>query len=155
MHPAVPRSAVLRSAARFVLASAIALVAAACGEDRACYEGDFQSCTCEEGKAGFAACDVANDAYGACGYCGTVPGSAAAAGGTGGTGGAGGSGGGGSGGGALLGFLETCSKDEECETKLCYTFNAKGPKCTTHCQTDGECPAPSPGCNNMGVCKAP
>ena len=133
-----------------------ALVVGACEEKPVCYEGDQQACTCDDGQCGFAACDVGADAYGACGSCGQVPKPAgtttvaceeipAAGGGGGGAGGAP----------ALLAFMETCSKDEECETGLCHTFNAKGPKCSMPCQSDGDCPSPSPGCNMMGVCKAP
>jgi hypothetical protein len=112
-----------------------------CSERRTCYEGDFAPCTCNDGKAGYAACDVASDAFGACGYCGTVPRPSEC------------EGGGGSGG--LLGFMETCAADSECETGYCHNFNAKGPKCTMSCQVDSDCPCPSPGCNMMGVCKAP
>ena len=131
-----------------------ALLLGGCGEVPVCFEGDMQACTCDDGQCGFAACDVAANAYGACGSCGEVPAPAdksvscedvSGTGGGGGTGGAP----------PLLGFLETCSKNEECETGYCHTFNAKGPKCSTPCQSDGDCPAPSPGCNNMGVCKAP
>ena len=71
-------------------------------------------------------------------------------------GGGGGAGAGAAGGGAaLLGFMETCVQDEDCESGLCHVYNAKGPKCTLACQVDADCPSPSPGCNNMGVCKAP
>jgi hypothetical protein len=126
----------------------------ACAERRTCYEGDFIACTCDDGRAGFAACDVAADEHSACGSCGEVPGAPFTS--SGGAGGSGGSGGaGGAGGSALLGFLETCTKDEECETGLCHTFNAKGPKCSQPCQADADCPPPSPGCNMMGICKAP
>jgi hypothetical protein len=37
----------------------------------------------------------------------------------------------------------------------CFSFNAKGPHCTHDCTLDTDCEAPSGGCNNMGVCKAP
>ena len=142
--------------ARWLLALA-ALLSGACDEAPACYEGDQQACTCDDGTCGFAACDVAANGFGACGSCGLVPtpaGSTTLAcgepegGGDGGAGGAGGAP-------PLLGFLETCEGDEQCETGLCHTFNAKGPKCSMPCQNDGDCPSPSPGCNMMGVCKAP
>jgi hypothetical protein len=129
------------------------LLVGACEEKPLCYEGDQQACTCDDGQCGFAACDVGANAYGACGSCGQVPAPADSDVscedlGTGGGGGEGGAP-------ALLAFMETCSNDEECETGLCHTFNAKGPKCSMPCQSDGDCPDPSPGCNNMGVCKAP
>lgn len=129
---------------------------AGCEAAPVCYEGDFIACECADGRRGFAACDRSKDAYGACGYCGAVPG----AGGTESAAGSGGAGGGSSssgssGGSALLGFMETCSSNEECESGLCHNFNAKGPKCTQPCSTDADCPDPVIGCNNMGVCKAP
>jgi len=138
----------------------LAILAGACAEKRACYSGDFEACTCADGRAGFAACDVEGDAYGACGSCGEVPGLTGSA-----ASGGGGSGGGTSGGtggsqnlttsSSKLGFLETCTVDEDCESGICHVYTAKGPKCTLACQTASDCPPPSPGCNNMGVCKAP
>jgi hypothetical protein len=58
--------------------------------------------------------------------------------------------------GATLGFLEACTpgQDALCETNLCFNFNARGPKCTLPCTRDCECPAPSSGCSNNGVCKS-
>jgi hypothetical protein len=38
---------------------------------------------------------------------------------------------------------------------LCWDFRAKGAHCTHACEVDGDCPAPSAGCNDKGVCKAP
>ncbi len=146
----VPRSIAIGAAT--LLASL--LLAPGCSEPRSCYEGDFVACTCDDGRAGFAACDAANDALGTCGSCGVVPGAITGSGGGSGGGGAGG-GGGGAGGAALLGFMETCVQDEDCESGLCHVYNAKGPKCTLPCQVDADCPVPSPGCNMMGVCKAP
>ena len=137
---------------RGLLVAAV-LLASGCSERRICYEGDLIACTCDDGRDGFATCDAPNNTYGACGFCGEVPGAswtATAEGGSGGAGGAGGAGGGG-----LLGFMETCAKNEECETGLCHTVNAKGPKCSLPCTVDNDCPPPSPGCNNQGVCKAP
>lgn len=57
--------------------------------------------------------------------------------------------------GDLLPFMSMCETDEECETGLCFPFNANGPHCTHACETDLECEDPSPGCNGMGVCKRP
>jgi hypothetical protein len=59
--------------------------------------------------------------------------------------------------GATLKFMDPCvaGQDAQCETNLCYTFNMRGPHCTARCTQACECPPPSGGCNNMGVCKAP
>ena len=48
--------------------------------------------------------------------------------------------------------------DDACDAEadeFCFSSNAKGPHCTKSCAADLECPSPSPGCNRMGVCKAP
>ena len=37
---------------------------------------------------------------------------------------------------------------------VCFPFTSKGPHCTVPCSADADCPAPSPGCSHMGVCKA-
>ena len=62
-----------------------------------------------------------------------------------------------SGDGGLIPFMEACTLgiDEQCDTGLCFDFNTKGPHCTHACAVDTDCAAPSPGCNGMGVCKAP
>ena len=57
--------------------------------------------------------------------------------------------------GELLTFMTACETNEQCETGLCFNFNSKGPHCTTSCIAPTDCAAPSPGCNNKGVCKAP
>jgi len=120
----------------------------ACGADeRQCYPGDFIACVCEDRRAGYAQCDVGGSAYGACAFCGTTPGLAQSGGGEGGEGGEGGA--------ALLPFMAECEADEECETGLCFFFPAKGSYCSHSCETAGDCELPSPGCNGMGVCKAP
>lgn len=56
-----------------------------------------------------------------------------------------------------LPFMSECDTElMNCEEGLtCWPFNAKGPHCTHECTVDTECEDPSPGCNNMGVCKAP
>jgi hypothetical protein len=52
-------------------------------------------------------------------------------------------------------YMESCA-DEGCQEGLvCFNFNAKGKICTDTCAGDDACEAPSTGCNNMGVCKAP
>lgn len=56
-----------------------------------------------------------------------------------------------------IAFMETCNPaDDQCADDLqCFSFNNKGPLCTHTCTDDVDCEAPSTGCNNMGVCKAP
>lgn len=115
------------------------LFIAACADDgRPCYPGDYRSCTCGGGALGYQQCDAAGQGYGACDCSGAVPGGSCAG-----------------GGGALLGFMAECADNAQCESGLCHTYNAKGSHCTIPCATDVECPPPSPGCNSMGVCKAP
>jgi hypothetical protein len=57
--------------------------------------------------------------------------------------------------GGLLPFMSPCEDNEDCESGLCFAFNAAGPHCTHSCTVDDDCEAPSPGCNGMGVCKRP
>lgn len=60
--------------------------------------------------------------------------------------------------GALAAYMEPCEPalEDACEDGLtCFQFNARGPHCTHDCAGDTDCAAPSAGCNNMGVCKAP
>jgi hypothetical protein len=56
-----------------------------------------------------------------------------------------------------LAYMDMCDPDSDlCDGELvCFAFNMKGPHCTHECSVDEDCEAPSPGCNNMGVCKAP
>jgi hypothetical protein len=56
---------------------------------------------------------------------------------------------------AGVGFLEPCTQTSECASGLCYRYNMAtvGMRCTKTCSGDVDCPAPSAGCNNMGVCK--
>lgn len=121
-----------------------------CADDApACYEGEYQACSCGQAE-GYARCEAG--AYGVCDCEGGVPGlggSAANA-----TGGAGGADGGG-GAEEPIGYMEPCDEDEQCETGLCHPFNAKGPHCSQPCSDPSDCPPPSPGCNNMGICKVP
>lgn len=139
------------------LVTVVALVAFACTQDDepACYPGDQLACDCpgETGKAsGFRACDAARRIFGACLCDGTTPGVDA--------GGATVPDGGVDAGPAATkrGFLEACTTDTDCESKLCFTFAAKGARCTRACKPETaatDCPPPSTGCNNQGVCKAP
>ena len=57
--------------------------------------------------------------------------------------------------GELASFMEPCENDDQCETGLCFPYNAAGPHCTHACENDLDCEEPSPGCNGMGVCKRP
>lgn len=52
-------------------------------------------------------------------------------------------------------FMSECQENTDCDTNLCFHYNAKGPHCTHECERDEDCEEPSPGCNNKGVCKAP
>jgi len=71
-------------------------------------------------------------------------------------GGAGGmNGAGGAGGMGGLRFGTACMEDAQCASGLCFNFNAKGKHCSKSCMADGDCPAGSTGCNNMGICKIP
>lgn len=134
------------------------LIASCVDEGQFCYAGDYRRCECEDGASGFEQCNSVGEAYGECdcesGIPGAASGTGGAAGGSGGSGGASG-GAGGSGGAELLPFLSPCDEDEECESGLCFAFNAKGPHCTTPCDGPEDCPPPSTGCNMMGVCKVP
>lgn len=130
---------------RALSALGLLLAIAACfEEERACYPGDYSECTCDSGERGYAQCDPNGEAYGVCAFCGTTPGASPTP-----------QGGGGEGGGQLAGFLEPCETDDECETMLCHVFPAKGTFCSQPCDGPEDCPAPSSGCNGMGVCKAP
>ena len=130
-----------RSVRRIRLALVLLLTASCDEEARECLPGDFAPCSCDTGDEGFAECNEEGDAYGEC-VCEGDP--------------AGGAGEGGSGGSAaLLPFMSECEEDAECETGVCHPFNAKGPHCSHACEMDTDCEPPSPGCNMMGVCKAP
>jgi len=50
-------------------------------------------------------------------------------------------------------FGASCTKNEDCDTKLCFDFNAKGKRCTQPCKAGSDCPDANLGCNGMGVCK--
>jgi hypothetical protein len=68
------RFALMRLAAALLWLSAL-VVFLACGEEqRACYAGDYRSCRCANGAAGYQQCDVAFDGYFACVCDGRTPG---------------------------------------------------------------------------------
>ncbi len=77
----------------------------------------------------------------------------------GGTGGAPGTGGGGGGGMAECTdggpmYLQACTADADCAgCGTCFTYNNGMMLCTLQCAADADCPPPSSGCSNMGVCK--
>jgi hypothetical protein len=117
-----------------------------------CYPGDLIACSCSAGAQGVARCDtVAGSGYGACDCTADAGADApdeasndAAA-----------SDAAGDVDEGLLPFLAPCETNAQCETGLCFPFNAKGPQCTEPCSVDSDCPPPSPGCSNMKVCKSP
>jgi hypothetical protein len=127
----------------------LAVLAPACGgKETPCYAGDWQRCDCATGGSGYQQCSADGEAYGACDCSGNIPGvpsldgsvdapaeSAPDAG--------------------LLPFMSPCEKNEECVTGNCFPFNSKGPHCTKPCTQATDCPPPSTGCSNMGVCKSP
>jgi hypothetical protein len=145
------------------LVSLAALVVVACGQGSGganCLPEDVERCTCADGRDGFEVCDPTNaSGYGACnceldaspylpeaGVEASVEASAA------GDGEADASGGG-------LVFMSACSTapgSPQCPPGTsCDNFPAKGPHCSKPCTEATDCPPPSPGCNMMGVCKAP
>ncbi len=147
----------------FALATALILstVCVACGEgngNAACLPEDVERCTCADGRSGFFVCDpVTASRYGACDcdldaspYLPVPPPDTGAS-------GEGGAADGEAGGG--LTFMSPCSLAAgapQCPSgTACDDFPAKGPHCSKPCKVATDCPAPSPGCNMMGVCKAP
>lgn len=129
-----------------VSAGLAALAASACeSEPRACYAGDVVACACDGGAGGFARCGV-EATFGACDCAGGVPGVDASSLDAGGDVDAAP---------PKLALYAPCAEDSQCESGLCYAFNAKGPRCSKPCSGAADCPAPSPGCNGKGICKAP
>ena len=113
----------------------------ACGKDYPlCKAGEYRACLCEDGEAGYQRCAASEDEYDAC-VCGTAapgfdagapdaaPGAAK--------------------------YLESCTTDADCQSNFCGSFPSRGDKCTLHCISDDQCPAPSPGCNPKQMCKSP
>lgn len=52
-------------------------------------------------------------------------------------------------------LYETCTANSDCDSCICHSYNMGGLLCSKTCMSDMDCPAPSTGCNNMGVCKRP
>ncbi len=142
-------------AVSMVVGSIGLLVAAtACEPERpACYEGDFISCSCANGARGYAKCQPNEGLYVPCICDGTTPGakpvdidagetdaSAEAS-------------------SSKRGFLEPCTTNDDCASGRCQEYPGKGTQLCTNACTQAtaatDCPPPSTGCNNQGVCKAP
>lgn len=140
----------------FLVVAFTALVVAigACAEvDRpTCYAGDYIACACGATTQGFASC-TDEGRYGACTCDGRTPGVDGSAGDAAVDADAGVTDA------AKAGFMGTCLKTEDCDTGLfCKDFPSRGTFCTRSCTTATgatDCPAPSPGCNKDGICKAP
>jgi hypothetical protein len=129
-----------------------------------CYAGDQIACTCSNGQTGLQTCNATGSGHDACSCNEASSSSSSGMGGAGGAGGAGNAGGAGSGQGggggqggnaALLPFMAECTTSAQCESMLCFQYNTGASLCSKKCTTDNDCPAPSPGCNNMGICKKP
>lgn len=140
-------------ASRGACALAVALLTGVCGAcfetEPACYAGDHRACACAvpAGARGYQACLEGGGGYAPCVCDGTTPGvdgsapDAADDGAPDAT--------------AKKELLAACEKNEDCASGLCFAFNAKGQRCSKACTSASDCPAPSPGCNNLGICKAP
>jgi hypothetical protein len=146
---------------KHLLVAALGLGAAlvvACGEGNGatnCLPEDVARCTCSDGRDGFAVCDpVAGHGYTVCNceldaspYLPEAGVEAAVE-----------AGEGGEGDGGLM-FMSACNTapgSPMCPPGTsCDDFPAKGPHCSKPCKEATDCPPPSPGCNMMGICKAP
>jgi hypothetical protein len=139
------------------LAALLVVAVSACGEGNpgaACLPEDVERCSCGDGRSGFMVCDPeAGTFYGTCNceldaspYLPEAGVEASAS-----TDAAMGDGG--------LMFMSPCSMapgSPPCPPGTsCDDFPAKGPHCSKPCKEATDCPSPSPGCNMMGVCKAP
>jgi hypothetical protein len=146
-----------------LLALLVGFPVAACSEGNGaaeCLPEDVQRCHCEDGREGYRVCSPdGSSAYGACDcdldaspYLPQLPADDGGAG-----EGDGATEGGAGGGDAGLMFLSPCDPgDDQCPPNTsCDAFPAKGPHCSKPCTVATDCPMPSPGCNMMGVCKAP
>ncbi len=139
-----------RAAIAATMFGAMLAAAGACAEvDRpGCYAGDFVACACASGARGYATC-AGNGTYAACVCDGHTPGT---------DGSADDAEAGADAPPAKQGFMAVCAKNDECESGICKDFPSRGTFCTRACTTATaatDCPAPSPGCNKDGVCKAP
>ena len=135
-----------------VLVSVCGVASACTTHGQACSPGDWQYCACASSKGhGYEQCADDGSGYGACDCSGAIPAGAGVlvdanapppdagdAGGDTST---------------LLDFLAPCTDNAQCASGNCFPYNAYGPHCTIPCTKDSDCPAPSPGCSNRGVCK--
>src|SRR5690349_316587 len=111
-----------------LLLAALALVACS-QEGTPCYPGDYAICSCPSGVRGYMRCSSDGSGYGSCDCRGVSPVSPPAA--------AAPAASASDGGASLLGLMDPCERDDQCATGLCFTFNAKGPKCSKPCEVDG------------------
>src|SRR4051812_22825728 len=123
----------VRAAAALLLAGSALLPFAACllEDSVVCEAGDQRACCCGAEVRGYQTCSQNKSGYGAC-ACEADGGDA----------------GGacmddGSAGGPLKEFMELCDVDKECETGLCFHYNAKPARCSKTCATAADCPPPS------------
>jgi len=155
--PKIHASDTRRAVAGLAGLAALVLVVA-CNEGNSstpCLPEDVERCTCDDGHEGFEVCDPdGGGGYGACDCeldaspylpeAGEEASSEVDA--------------SDSGSGALV-FLSSCSTAAGAPPcppgTSCDDFPAKGQFCSKPCKVATDCPAPSPGCNMMGICKAP
>ncbi len=54
-----------------------------------------------------------------------------------------------------LPFGASCWDNAQCASGVCFDYKVRGTFCTQPCSASVACPAESPGCNGMGVCRLP
>ena len=52
-----------------------------------------------------------------------------------------------------LPFGASCLDNKQCTSGVCFLYTVRGQFCTLACMSNADCPAPSLGCNGMGVCR--
>jgi hypothetical protein len=53
-------------------------------------------------------------------------------------------------------YLQACTDNNDCVCGICHNFMMQGVTvCTIQCASNADCPAPSAGCNGMGICRPP
>src|SRR5262245_14593966 len=53
-----------------------------------------------------------------------------------------------------LPLFAACTSHDQCASGLCHFYPARAASfCSKPCTTAADCPAPSPGCNMMNVCR--
>ncbi len=140
---------------RMILAFlSLAIVVLSCTTTKTeCYPGDYRSCACDDTNGGFQQCPVGGAGFGACDCSGSFPWQQGADAAT--PLEAGDAGEGVDADSGLLPFLAPCMVDAQCASGYCGSFPTKGSRCTIHCKSLADCPAPSPKCNPMGQCSVP